>query len=695
MKRNLSGSPTRLKHMMSRTSDVDTPGALKSLRSRLRMSHADLSRKTGSFSHSPLASGASRAARTVLAGALAVFVTVTGSSTSFALSTSRDARLLPTAPTPTYKNSLVITVSGYRNGSPYIGIKGPKQNAASISNFFRTVRKSTTLTSLTPGRYTITAQPVMTTDGRYTPSAASGTVTMKANGTVKYTISYRKASGTDTGGGGGGGGSGGSGSGADKVTAVTGLKVDPAVGKLSISWDAVFGSSGITHTVTATATTETAPSGTCTATRSTATCTGLLDTKNYVVTVVSKSASGSTATATSSAVTPLKPNQIYVNGVVLGPGVNADGKNLAGARLLSASLRGTSLVNADLTGADLTGADLTGADLTGAQLKSATLKNIKSGAISTTPASLPDKWALVSGYLVGPGANLSGATFSTGSTFANVNLTGANLSGANFRGAQLSGVDFTGATLRNVDFTNADLRDVVKDCLVGISLDGANFTGARLDGLNLTSASIKTGKFTGASLIGINLTQAVVSSASFSGADLTNARAAKTDFSNADLKLSTLTGVDFTGAILTSVTSGFVTGEPSTLPSGWGVRAGYLVGQAASLTAAKLVGVDLSGLDLRAAVLSSANLTGATLVGTNFSGASLTGATLTGANLSNANLVGANLSNVSMAGSTVAGTDFGSATFTALVATSLIGTPKNIPSGWTFDAAKQSIVKVL
>ena len=691
MLRNLSGTAQRLMSMQTCDSRMLRPIAMVSHRIN----------SPASVTHSratplPWIS----ALRTTTAGALTLLLSLMSGNPAHALSESSKSaqpvtlisRLakVPTAPTPIYKNSLVINVTGYRSGSPFIGVKGPKQNAASLSTFFRTLRKSATLTSLTPGRYTITAQPVMLSDGRYIPSAASGTVTMKASGTVKYTITYRKESGSNSGGGGTGGG------GSDtKVTAVTGLKVEPVVGKLSVSWDAVFGASGITYTVTATAVGESSPSGTCTATRTTANCSGLLDSKSYVVSVVSKSAAGATATATATAVTPLKPNQMYVNGVVLGPGINADGKNLAGARLLNASLRGTSLVNADLTGADLTGADLTGAILTGVHLKSATLKNVKSGNISTVPASLPEKWTIVGGYLVGPGANLSGATFGTGSSFTDVSLTGALISGASFKGAKFTRVDFTGATARNVDFTNADLRDVTSDCLVGLTLDGGNFTNARLDGLNLTSASMKTGKFTGASLVGANLTLTVLTSTTFSGADLTNAVASKADFTNADLKLATLAGANFTNAILTSVSSGSVIGEPSKLPTGWGVRGGYVIGQAASLSAAKLVGVDLSGLDLRAAVLSSANLSGALLVGANLSGTTLTSANLTGANLTTATLVGANLSNVSMTGATVTDTDFSSAILTSLVATGLTGTPKNIPSGWKYDATKQSIVKVV
>ncbi len=68
------------------------------------------------------------------------------------------------------------------------------------------------------------------------------------------------------------------------------------------------------------------------------------------------------------------------------------------------------LSSADLTGADLTGTHFTHTDLSSATLTGATLTGAVSQGIKGTPAALPTGWQLADGYLIGPGANLTGAT---------------------------------------------------------------------------------------------------------------------------------------------------------------------------------------------------------------------------------------------------------------------------------------------
>ncbi|MEI7746434.1 MAG: pentapeptide repeat-containing protein, partial [Actinomycetota bacterium] len=126
--------------------------------------------------------------------------------------------------------------------------------------------------------------------------------------------------------------------------------------------------------------------------------------------------------------------------------------------------------------------------------------------------------------------------------------------------------------------------------------------------------------------------------------------------SNLNLSNVNLTGANLSGATLTGVASGGITGTPASLPSGWTLVNGYLVGPGANLTGANLSGANLSGTNLTGTNLANANLTGTNLTGTNLTGTNLTNANLTGAdlsnaylnaaaNLSNANLTGANLSN--------------------------------------------------
>ena len=70
-----------------------------------------------------------------------------------------------------------------------------------------------------------------------------------------------------------------------------------------------------------------------------------------------------------------------------------------------------------------------------------------------------------------------------------------------------------------------------------------------------------------------------------------------------DLTDATLSGVDLSGADLTNVKSGGITGTPSHLPTNWQLIDGYLIGPGANLGFANLSGVDLTGADLTGADL--------------------------------------------------------------------------------------------
>ena len=147
---------------------------------------------------------------------------------------------------------------------------------------------------------------------------------------------------------------------------------------------------------------------------------------------------------------------------------------LSGANLSGADLSEANLFEADLTNANLSNADLIGANLSFADLTGAILTGVQSGGIVGTPNVLPTEWILRSGYLVGPGANLSGEY-----------LVGANLSGANLSGADLSGADLSGANLTNANLSGADLTNAN---LTGADLTNADLTGADLTNANLTGA---------------------------------------------------------------------------------------------------------------------------------------------------------------------------------------------------------------
>ena len=119
-------------------------------------------------------------------------------------------------------------------------------------------------------------------------------------------------------------------------------------------------------------------------------------------------------------------------------------------------------------------------------LYGANLEGVRSGHVKGEPASLPEGWFKVKGYLIGPGANLSGS-----------NLQGANLERTNLNIASLYS-----SNLKESNLTNADLQGAL---LMGADLTGANLTGANLTGANLERADLKGADLTRADLSGTNL----------------------------------------------------------------------------------------------------------------------------------------------------------------------------------------------
>jgi uncharacterized protein YjbI with pentapeptide repeats/outer membrane protein assembly factor BamB len=190
----------------------------------------------------------------------------------------------------------------------------------------------------------------------------------------------------------------------------------------------------------------------------------------------------------------------------------------------------------------------------------------------------------------------------------------------------------TPAPTAGVDWSGCDLNYAV--------LDDATLTGADLSGAQLAHAAIKDSSLAQADLSGAALGNATVTGDDLSGADLAGTGMGSTSLTGDNLTDATvsdatiitgtvLTGVNLTGVDLGRVTdfsdivSGGITAGPATLPSGWGLVKGYLLGQNANLTGANLAGDNLSGLDLQYALLNEATITGATVAGTNLADASI------------------------------------------------------------------------
>ena len=143
-----------------------------------------------------------------------------------------------------------------------------------------------------------------------------------------------------------------------------------------------------------------------------------------------------------------------LNGVITGSATGAPGVLPSYWEFVNGYLVGpqANLKDANLANATLSFAHLAGANLDGAKLAGANLYGVRSGNITTTPASLPSGWTLVSGYLLGPGrpdwcAAAAGSDMS-GADLVYANLDDAVLVNANLTGADLAFAILTGATPR-------------------------------------------------------------------------------------------------------------------------------------------------------------------------------------------------------------------------------------------------------
>jgi len=316
---------------------------------------------------------------------------------------------------------------------------------------------------------------------------------------------------------------------------------------------------------------------------------------------------------------------------------------------VDANLQRCDLAGADLAGADLSGALLTGADLSGANLSDANLT----------------------------GANLSNADL------ADANLTGADLTGANVGSADLAGVQLAGALMSGLSsggVTGTPASLPANWQLVsrygyligpGAALASAYFTGNELTGADLAGALLQGANLTGCDLSGTDLSNAnlfAIVSGGLTGspaslptgwtlddgyligtsADLADARLAGADLTGVSLTNTDLDGADLTGATLTDVTSGGIVGTPAALPGSWVLDDGYLIGPGANLAAADLLGVQLMQMDLHGANLTNADLYESVLNGSNLAGSNLTGALLKAAYLEGVNLTGADVENADL-----------------------------------------------
>ena len=197
--------------------------------------------------------------------------------------------------------------------------------------------------------------------------------------------------------------------------------------------------------------------------------------------------------------------------------------------------------------------------------------------------------------------------------FEDIDLSNVNLQGADLSGADLSRVDINGANLE------------------GANLEVSGFSEIRSGNLKGTPSALPDGyKIINGYLVGYGVS---LYDADLQGADLQGMNLSYVSFRSANLE-----GVNLTGADLTRVIWIGVRGTPSTLPEGYSIIKGNLVGPNANLKGADLSGANLDGLNLDGADLEGANLKNASLINTSLKNATLLETDFSGANLEGASL---------------------------------------------------------
>lgn len=147
---------------------------------------------------------------------------------------------------------------------------------------------------------------------------------------------------------------------------------------------------------------------------------------------------------------------------------------------------------------------------------------------------------------------------------------------------------------------------------------------------------------------GANLRYRLLTNMDLAGLDLTGA-----DLGYTDIHFTNLAGTILTDAKLDGVISSNLIGVPASLPAGWIIGNGYLIGEEAILPEANLSDLDLTGVNLTGAFLTNAKLKGSILKNANLTKVYLDGADLSGAVLD------------------------------GVISSGIVGIPAALPAGWS------------
>ena len=344
-----------------------------------------------------------------------------------------------------------------------------------------------------------------------------------------------------------------------------------------------------------------------------------------------------------------------------------NGANLTGSQFNDTWLSNASFKNANLTDTNFTSASLSGANLSGAWIVGASFRRTVVAGGGITTSQLESTASYESGDLQGinlerndlTDCDLSGQNL-TNTKLYNANLTGVNLTDAIILKSYFSSTTDSGFTAELLYSTHS----YKMGNLQGIWLEGNNMSGWNYAGIHLEDVS-----FSSSNMAGANLSGTVLKNASFNKTNLTNANLSNTQLNGASFVAADLSGVDFTGLDIKSVSLGK-----------------YSDGTGSGITKAQFYSTsNYQSGDLREIILLYNSLSEWDLSGYDLTGASLQGCKLGDADLSNAKLENANLSRAKYGSVNLSGAIVGRANFE--YATSGGFTPDHLYSTASYQTA--------
>ena len=392
---------------------------------------------------------------------------------------------------------------------------------------------------------------------------------------------------------------------------------------------------------------------------------------------------------------------IYLSSVF----VNFSGANFSNTKLrlysYSSNLTNANFASADLnlglSGSILDSANVTNAKVTFLRCEDSDLSNFDLAVANTVYPSVyegiwsnckpPPKYVEYTRKNVGL-TGILGPKVRLDFDLSNVELKVEGVQVVDLSGVNLSGRVLPAAYFYKVDEANLQGANILSEAASGCKIQG------------IPSHIPKYSKLAGGCLFGSR-------GADFSVYDLSYMDLSGVNLQQYNLNGANLEGTQLEKATLMYVRASSISGIPKSLPTGYQIKFGYLLGPMSDLTGSDLRSKDLTSTSLAGSLLdranldnsniSNADLSNCTLVEasmkkTNLTKSNLQEADLSKADLSNANLsfaifestklANANLTSAQLKGANLNSSDLGTANLDYVTSGGITGKPKLLPRNW-------------